>query len=218
MAKDPAFLFYPGDYLRDTQCLSEKAQVSYDRIMCEHMRNICISEQQLKFFTKRLSDDEKEELSMTLTKVAGGFQIEWVVESIEKRRKYSESRRSNRTKKISTTYDSHMENEDENEKEITIEDRKGKFSADAFNANTLIEPAILSEVDVKDFIEYWTEHGAIDRKMRFEKQTSFSVDRRLKTWKRNLLKFNNNNNGNRGTTRKERFDKVAEDLTRGKTV
>ena len=29
MAKDPAFLFYPGDYLRDTQCLSSNAQASY---------------------------------------------------------------------------------------------------------------------------------------------------------------------------------------------
>ena len=64
MAKDPAFLFYPGDYLRDTQTMSEGTQVAYDRIMCEHMRNICISKKQLKFFTKRLSEDEIEELMM----------------------------------------------------------------------------------------------------------------------------------------------------------
>jgi len=120
MAKDPAFLFYPGDYLRDTQCLSEKCQVAYDRIMCEHMRNICISHQQLKFFTKRLSEDEIEELKMVLTESADGFQITWVAESIVKRREYSESRRKNRTssgtkkkKKISSTYVKHMENENE---------------------------------------------------------------------------------------------------------
>ena len=76
MANDPAFLFYPGDYLRDTQCLSEKTQVAYDRIMCEHMRNICISQKQLNFFTKRLSDDEKEELEMILMKNSKGYQIE----------------------------------------------------------------------------------------------------------------------------------------------
>ena len=119
--KDPAFLFYPGDYLRDTQILSESVQVAYDRIMCEHMRNICISQTQLKFLTKRLNEDEKEELLMVLTKVNGGYQIEWVAESIEKRRKYSESRKKNRigkskdNKKICKTYDSHMENENENE-------------------------------------------------------------------------------------------------------
>jgi hypothetical protein len=125
--KDPAFLFYPGDYLRDTQCLSEKSQVAYDRIMCEHMRNICISQQQLNFFTKRLTDDEKQEIISLLKSVNGGFQIEWVAESIVKRRDYSESRRKNRIKKIITydkdmkTYDEHMENEIEIENIIENE-------------------------------------------------------------------------------------------------
>lgn len=114
MAKDPAFLFYPGDYLRDTQCLSEKSQVAYDRIMCEHMRNICITQEQLNFFIKRLSEDEKSEVLFLLVKVKGGYQIEWVAESICKRMSYSESRRKNKegkTKNIYKTYDSHMENE-----------------------------------------------------------------------------------------------------------
>jgi hypothetical protein len=123
--KDPAFLFYPGDYLRDTQCLSEAAQTSYDRIMCEHMRNICISQDQLNFFTKRLTPDQKSEVMMVLTKVLGGYQIAWVAESIEKRRNYSDSRRKNREgkPKKKETYVPHMENEIviENESEILIE-------------------------------------------------------------------------------------------------
>jgi len=131
MANDPAFLFYPGDYLRDTQCLSEKVQVSYDRIMCEHMRNICISQQQLKFFTKRLSEDEKEELMYTLTKVNGGYQIEWVALSIMKRRAYSESRRKNKAgkkKNICKSYDNHMENEIENrDKDKNLKESFDKF-------------------------------------------------------------------------------------------
>lgn len=123
MANDPAFLFYPGDYLRDTQCLSEKPQVAYDRIMCEHMRNITITQERLEFFTKRLSADEKDELTHVLTKVDGGFMITWVAESISKRRGYSASRRQNRQGKskkhisnTSSTYVNHMENE------IVIED------------------------------------------------------------------------------------------------
>lgn len=114
MANDPAFLFYPGDYLRDTQCLSEKSQVAYDRIMCEHMRNICITQDQLNFFTKRLNEDEKNELLFVLNKIKGGYQISWVSESIYKRRSYSESRAKNRqskNKKDMKTYVQHMENE-----------------------------------------------------------------------------------------------------------
>ena len=139
MASDPAFIFYPGDYLRDTQCLSEKSQVAYDRIMCEHMRNICISKQQLKFFTKRLSEDEAEELLMVLTEVEGGYQIRWVAESIEKRRAYSESRRKNRTKKkekdvknISKTYVHHMDNEIEIENKDLIKNEKSKYHDHVF--------------------------------------------------------------------------------------
>ena len=118
MAKDPAFLFYPGDYLRDTQNFTEHQQVAYDRIMCEHMRNICITQTQLNFFTKRLNPEEKNELLFYLKQVEGGFQIEWVAESIEKRRSYSENRRDNRTKNkkdICLSHDEHMENEIENE-------------------------------------------------------------------------------------------------------
>lgn len=98
MAKDPAFLFYPGDYLRDTQCLSEPVQVAYDRIMCEHMRYSLISKKQFDFFTKKLSQSEKEELLMVLTETSEGYQITWVVESIEKRKAFTESRRKSRLK------------------------------------------------------------------------------------------------------------------------
>ena len=141
MSKDPAFLFYPGDYLRDTQCLSEKSQVAYDRIMCEHMRNICISQQQLNFFTKRLSEDEKSELLFILTQKNDGYQITWVADSIQKRKEYADSRRKNREKYKKTydnhiktydnhikTYDEHMENENENENEdINKKEKRKKF-------------------------------------------------------------------------------------------
>jgi hypothetical protein len=138
MGKDPAFLFYPGDYLRDTQCMSEVQQVAYDRMMCEHMRNICISKTKLNFFTKKLNQEEKDYLIDLLKEVDGGYQIEWVALSIEKRRAYSESRRKNRDQKknnICESYDSHMENENEN-KDI-IKDKN----------ETEIEPWYLEQAD-----------------------------------------------------------------------
>jgi len=150
MAKDPAFLFYPGDYLRDTQTLSEKSQVAYDRIMCEHMRNICISKQQLKFFTKKLNEDELDELMFVLKEIEQGFQIEWVAESIEKRKVYSDSRRKNRegkSNKHMLTYDSHMENENENENEnVNKKESKNKNE----NKNEIIYP-----FNSEKFLKYW---------------------------------------------------------------
>lgn len=120
MAKDPAFLFYPGDYLRDTQCLSEKSQVAYDRIMCEHMRNIVVSKDKVDFFTKGMDEAEKKYLLSLMVKKKDGFQIDWVAESISKRIAYSESRRKNRAK----SHDDHMFNTGkhmENENEIVNE-------------------------------------------------------------------------------------------------
>ena len=44
------------------------------------------------------------------------------------------------------------------------------------------------------FFEYWTEHGENDKKMRFEKERSFGIKRRLGTWQRNERKFGNEHN------------------------
>lgn len=122
MAKDFSFQFCPGDYLRDTQCLSEKAQVAYDRIMCEHIRNvsnhmqsICISQENITFFAKRLNEDERAELYHVLTKVSGeksGFQIEWVAEKIAERQRYIESRSGNGGKKHNKAYAKHKKTHD----------------------------------------------------------------------------------------------------------
>lgn len=210
--KDPAFLFYPGDYLRDTQCLSEKSQVAYDRIMCEHMRNICISPQQLNFFTKRLSDTEKEELMFLLTKKDDGFQITWVAESIAKRRKYSESRSKNRKssgKKDMKTYDSHMENENENEivndNEEENRDSKGKKKRQVFSLPTIDEVRVYCQerknnVDPVRWFNFYSSKGWMIGK------------NKMKDWKAAVRTWENNQNGYERTQTACRSDKDAETI------
>ena len=83
------------------------------------------------------------------------------------------------------------EQEKEQVKEqLNIEDRKTQFKK-------LLTPFIneLGSDLLNDFYYYWTEHGVNDKKMKYEKQKSFSVEHRLRTWKKNETKFNNNNNG-----------------------
>ena len=77
-----------------------------------------------------------------------------------------------------------QEKEQEKEKVKSIKDRKQEFAS-------LLSPFVekYGRDFINDFYGYWTEHGANDRKMRFEKQTSFSVKRRLKTWESNGHKF-----------------------------
>lgn len=53
---------------------------------------------------------------------------------------------------------------------------------------------------INEFYLYWTEHGEKDKKMRFEKQTSFDINLRLINWnKRSFQKQNNNSNVNRNS-------------------
>jgi hypothetical protein len=44
--------------------------------------------------------------------------------------------------------------------------------------------------EVIKFFDYWSEHGENDKKMRYEKERSFGIGRRLGTWKSNYLKAN----------------------------
>jgi len=46
---------------------------------------------------------------------------------------------------------------------------------------------------LKNFYEYWTEHGEKDRKFRKEKEKSFNIGLRLKTWKKRSKNFNTTN-------------------------
>jgi hypothetical protein len=67
---------------------------------------------------------------------------------------------------------------------VSIAERKINF------ANQLaIYKKDYSKDILNEFYLYWTEHGINDKKMRFEKQTSFDVSRRLNNWLKNSAKF-----------------------------
>ena len=58
---------------------------------------------------------------------------------------------------------------------------------------------------LNDFFAYWTEHGDKDKKMRFEKEKSFGISRRLSTWKKRETQFNKNNSDGSTKSRREKF-------------
>jgi len=65
-----------------------------------------------------------------------------------------------------------------------IEERKSDFkkSFTPFLEN-------YNKIDLNEFFLYWTEHSINDKKMRFEKEKSFGIERRLATWMKNKEKF-----------------------------
>ena len=77
--------------------------------------------------------------------------------------------------------------ETNNTKALSVEDKKIEFAK-------RVEKEVLDmHLDpnlVKDFIEYWTEHNDNGKVLRYEQQSIFNIRKRMTTWKKNALKFN----------------------------
>lgn len=85
----------------------------------------------------------------------------------------------------------------------SIEDRENDFKdklrpfVDKFTKET-----------VQDFFDYWTEKNSTGRKMRFESQKHFEIEKRLSTWKRKEIEFSKG--GNKSQTKISLVEKVLE--------
>ena len=157
MAKDPAFLFYDGDAARDVSHLNRLERGCYfDLIQAQRK----FGRLNLDLVKKILGKDFFEcweQVKICLTYDNDMYFIEWLENSTNKRKAYSESRSKNRNGSKSTTlektYVNHMENENENVIEDVFKDRgvgKGFFMPDE---KYEIE---LPEMDVGKAVEYIT--------------------------------------------------------------
>jgi hypothetical protein len=80
--------------------------------------------------------------------------------------------------------------EQEKKKEVkTIQKRIDDFKILVGEVWKQSQPDMSKEM-VRDFFDYWAEHGPNDTKLRFEKEKTFGLSRRMSSWKKN--NFNNN--------------------------
>jgi hypothetical protein len=84
-------------------------------------------------------------------------------------------------------------NDNVKDKEIdSIEERKSKFYASLSLFVNEYPKKMLRE-----FYDYWTEHGVKDKKLRFEKEKTFGIEQRLRTWyNRNPKQYDQDNDPN----------------------
>lgn len=204
MSKDPAFLFYPGDWLGGTIHFSREEKGAYiDLLMVQfnighmtsHMVLKCLGQDADKFWKEGSIKDKFK------TDPAGNFFNERLEIEKEKRLKYTKSRKNNKEGKnqYSVHTDghmtSHMENENTNENED--ENRKGVQGETGF-----IKPK------VEDVIAYLSENG-INSPIEAEKFVDFYTSKnwmvgknKMKDWKaavrnwfRNSLQKSQTKNG-----------------------
>lgn len=151
MAKDPAFLFYPGDFMTGTQFFTDEQVGKYLRLLLaqhqlghlkeSHMIMICKSYDN-DIFSKFIKDSD------------GNYFNQRLEDEIIKRKKYTESRRNNRKseKNISLTYDEHMENKNKN-KDININNNINiidTWFSDFENGFEITEIARINKFKVED--------------------------------------------------------------------
>ena len=98
---------------------------------------------------------------------------------IDKRRNSSKTR-------FSVTESTQSKGKESKEKKTKdIEDRKEEFKKlTQTEWSRLGGNNYMPESEAIEFARYWVEHGAQDKKMRFEKEKSFGIGRRLGTWKK----------------------------------
>lgn len=117
MSKDPAFLFYPNDYLGGTMGMSFEQKGAYIDLLIFQFNNHQFTEEQAKQVLSICFSSVWEVLKNKFKKDGDFYFNERLREEISKRKAFSESRRNNalHAKKPRKAYAKHMGNENENE-------------------------------------------------------------------------------------------------------
>lgn len=128
--KDPAFLFYSNDFLTGTYLMTDEQTGKYIRLLCLQHQKGHLQEKDMINICKTNDNDIFDKFTIDADGLYYNERLEF---EIEKRSKYTNSRKMNRLgkfkkvksnnhmKNISKSYVKHMENENENEiKDIII--------------------------------------------------------------------------------------------------
>lgn len=120
MAKDPAFLFYPGDWLGGTMGMSFEIKGCYIELLIYQFNNGRFTESEAKQVLSICFDSAWPMLKRKFNFDGQYYENTRLSIEIDKRKKFSESRRANalrkkRDVKDDEAYAKHMENENENE-------------------------------------------------------------------------------------------------------
>ena len=205
MAKDPAVLFYTSDFLTGVRRMNYEQVGKYITLLCMQHQYGSLTEKDMMHICGTYDED----IWLKFEKTDAGFINKRMHEEAEKRKRYSESRRNNKlnsTKKqyminISSSYDKHMENENENDIVIRNKIQKGKgfVKPELFQVQNYFEE-VGALPEAEGFFNYYESNG-------------WKVGKNpMKDWQaasRNWIK-NSKNYKSHGTTTKSNSDIIAQ--------
>lgn len=223
MSKDPAFLFYTGDFLSGTMFFTDEQVGVYLRLLMAQHQHGRLTEKQVKFICKSY---DKEVLEKFEKDAEGNYYNLRLENEINKRKSYSESRSNNRKgkvkedkpkrKKTSKTYDYHMEdenrNKDENKKEDETEILKTPLEK-KFDEFLEYRKQIKKPVVEKSLQPLKNKLWELSNK---DTQTAIDIlDQTITNGWQGIFEIKNNNNGKQATNTNQQIrDKIRTDLER----
>lgn len=170
--KDPAFLFYSSDFLNGISDLTMEERGQYITLLCLQHQKDELTEKTIRLSVGSVSVDV---ISKFIRLDNGNLVNERLRNEIEKRKIFTESRRNNgikggRPKKpLGKPTDNLMEDENENE------------NINSFKEGVLYFSNRYSTEMLNNFINYWLSPLS-NGKTRFEKEKTFDIEKRLRTW------------------------------------
>jgi uncharacterized protein YdaU (DUF1376 family) len=168
MAKDPAFLFYPGDYVSGTMGMTFEEKGAYMDLLMLQFNRGHMNTHMIQHTVGHLWDQVK--CKFIQDNEGLWYNVRLDVEK-EKRKTFTESRRNNMKPKDKPSYeppyethmqhhmDSHMENVNENiNKDINTNKSKCSFEqAFEYMANKI--SLDLAKIEAEKFVNYYTSNG-----------------------------------------------------------
>jgi hypothetical protein len=219
MAKDPAFLFYPGDFNTGTQFFNDEQVGKYMRLLMAQHQHGHLTEEQVIFICKSY---DKQVMSKFTKDSAGLWYNERLQIETIKRKKFVESRSKNKEgktkpKNTSFSYDSHMENENEN-KDLNNNKKESLSKLDVFEGlignNLTLEQMAMAHPgkDIKQaFEECWFHHSSSPS----PPQELWEWRQKLNTWlsiKGKTETFKSNGTGKQTNAKQQHTDSLLESI------
>lgn len=181
MGKDPACLWYWGDWNGGTFTMSRACKGAYMDLLFAQFNNGHLSLDEIKTVLASDFGSMWPTLQKKFVKGDNGlyYNNKLREESI-KRKKFTKSRRINSG--IEEHMPEHMENVNEVLNELLRKEQEFIFSVGEFTE--------YPEEMRKDFCRYWTEKNKTGRKMRFEAEKTWETSKRLVFWASRSKEFN----------------------------
>ena len=207
MSKDPAFLFYPNDYLGGTMGMTFEEKGAYLELlmlqfnrghMTTHMIGHTVGQLWVKIQDKFIQDAE------------GLWYNERLDLEKERRKTFTESRRNNVLGK-----NQHTKNKETEVGHMTTHmiGRMENVNIDVNKRDLLLDnikeyKELLGE-SYDEFIDYWCEPNK-NGKLRYELEKFFDVKRRVNTWIKNKLRYANTKTFNATASSQQRMATLKE--------